>query len=83
MNTKNKMNKKSKEDYIAINTRIPKEVYEQMLESLRVTKKTIGAYAGDSIVQYTQLITTNESDAVQTNAMQIDKFAWQLHRETK
>ena len=83
MNTKNKMNKKSKEDYIAINTRIPKEVYEQMLESLRVTKKTIGAYVGDSIVQYTQLITTNESDAVQTNAMQIDKFAWQLHRETK
>ena len=83
MNTKNKMNKKSKEDSIAINTRIPKEVYEQMQESLRVTKKTIGAYVGDSIVQYTQLITTNESDAVQTNAMQIDKFAWQLHRETK
>mgnify|MGYP000607133636 CR=1 FL=1 len=83
MNTENKMTKKSKEDYIAINTRIPKEIYEQMQESLRVTKKTIGAYVGDSIVQYTQLITNTGNDVVETDSMQIDKFAWQLHRKTK
>ena len=83
MNTKNKMTKKSKEDYIAINTRIPKEVFDQMQESLRVTKKTIGAYVGDSIVQYTQLITNTGNDVVETDSMQIDKFAWQLHRKTK
>jgi len=77
------MTKKSKEDYIAINTRIPKEIYEQMQESLRVTKKTIGAYVGDSIVQYTQLITNTGNDVVETDSMQIDKFAWQLHRKTK
>lgn len=83
MNTKNKMKKKSKEDYIAINTRIPKEVFDQMQESLRVTKKSLCAYIGDSVVQYTQQITNNGSDVVETNSMQIDKFAWQLHRKTK
>lgn len=83
MNTKNKMKKTDKKESIAINTRIPKEVWDQMQESLGVTKKSIGAYVGDSVVQYTQQITNNGSDVVETDAMQIDKFAWQLHRKTK
>ena len=51
-----------------------------MQESLRVTKKTIGAYVGDFVVQYTKQITNHGSDVVETDSMQIDKFAWQLHR---
>ena len=77
------MKKTDKKESIAINTRIPKEVWDQMQESLGATKKSIGAYVGDSVVQYTQQITNNGSDVVETDAMQIDKFAWQLHRKTK
>jgi len=75
------MKKTSKKDYIAINTRIPHEIYELMQESLLVTKKTIGAYVGDSIEQYTQLITNTGNKVPETKAMQIDKFAWQLSKK--
>ena len=75
------MIKKSKKDYVAINTRIPLEVYQQMQESLLVTKKTVGAYVADSVEQYTQLIINNGNKVPETDAMQIDKFAWQLSRK--
>ena len=75
------MKKTSKKDYIAINTRIPLEIYQQMQESLLVTKKTVGAYVADSVEQYTKLITNRGNEVPETNAMQIDKFAWQLNRK--
>ena len=75
------MKKTSKKDYIAINTRIPLEIYQQMQESLLVTKKTVGAYVADSVEQYTQLITNRGNKVPETNAMQIDKFAWHLSRK--
>lgn len=77
------MKKTSKKDYIAINTRIPLEIYQQMQESLLVTKKTVGAYVADSVEQYTKLITNRGNEVPETNAMQIDKFAWQLSRKNK
>lgn len=75
------MKKTSKKDYIAINTRIPLEIYQQMQESLFVTKKTVGAYVADSVEQYTKLITNTGNEVPETNAMQIDKFAWRLSRK--
>ena len=54
-----------------------------MQESLLVTKKTVGAYVADSVEQYTKLITNRGNEVPETNAMQIDKFAWQLSRKNK
>lgn len=77
------MKKTSKKDYIAINTRIPLPVYEEMQESLLATKKTVGAYVTDAIIQYTKLITNTGNEVPETDAMKIDKFAWQLTKKTK
>tara|TARA_A100001015_G_C14920998_1_gene684329 strand:+ start:926 stop:1153 length:228 start_codon:yes stop_codon:yes gene_type:complete len=75
------MKKISKKDYIAINTRIPVEVYQQMQESLLVTKKTVAAYVADALEQYTELITNTGKNVPETNAMRIDKFAWELSKK--
>lgn len=76
------MKTKSNNEYAAINTRIPIEAYELMKESLEVTKKSVGAFVADAVVQYTQLITNPGSKVPETNAMQIDKFAWQLKNKS-
>ena len=78
------MRPKKDEPQVAINCRIPKDVHEQMTDLLKVTNKSAAAFISDAVVQYVNLLPTKGDVTKQlTNAMLIDRFAYELHRKKK
>ena len=76
------MRPKKEEPMVAINCRIPKDVHTEMNELLQITKKSAAAFVADAVVQYIKLLPTEEDTSKQlTKAMQIDRFAYQLHKK--
>ena len=69
---------------VAINCRIPEEVHQQMSGLLNITKKSAAAFISDAVVQYIALLPKEKDITKQlTNAMQIDRFAYNLSGKEK
>lgn len=64
---------------VAINTRIDPESYEVLSKVCEITNKSITALIKDAVIEYASLVQNPKSEP--TKALQIDQFAWGLHRK--
>lgn len=62
----------------AINCRIPKDVYEELQEILKVTQKNTATTVADSIIHYVNCV-MGKTEIIK--ALQIDQFAWGIREE--
>ena len=61
----------------AVNTRIERHVADQMNALLAVTKKSTSAFVQDAVLEYLAQVMTDTYKP--SKALQIDKFAMELH----
>ena len=70
---------KKSENLCAVNTRIERHVADEMNSLLAVTKKSTSAFVQDAVLEY--LAQVCEKEYKPSKALQIDKFAMDLHKE--
>lgn len=69
----------SESKQVAINTRIDPESYKVLSRVCEITNKSITALIKDAVIEYASQVQNPKSKP--TKSLQIDQFAWQLHKK--